>query len=338
MIPDWERQRAFVIADSSHTAQVRRFATQLADAAGLSQSESGKIAIITTELATNLLKHAKGGQMLIRPLADRHTRGVELISLDGGGGMVNFAQWLRDGYSTAGTSGTGLGAITRLATEFDVQSIVGKGTAVMARSVIGKQVGAPTDVMKIGAVCIPMQGEERCGDSWSYESLAERCIFVLVDGLGHGVGAADAAERAVTSVQEHKTKSPAAIMEHAHDALRGTRGAALALAVVDFREQVLRYCAVGNISARIINADAPRHLVSLNGIVGHAVHKISEFTYSWSSDSVLIMHSDGLMSRWDLGAYPGLLNRHPSLIAGILYRDFSRGRDDVTVIAAKQQC
>ena len=337
MISEWERQRAFVIADSSHTAQVRRFATQLADEAGLSQAESGKIAIITTELATNLLKHAKGGQMIVRPLADHYTRGVEVISLDDGAGMANFAEWLRDGYSTAGSSGTGLGAVTRLASEFDVQSVVGKGTAVLARSIIGKQVGAPTDVMKVGAVCIPMHGEQRCGDGWIYELLADRCIFVLVDGLGHGVGAADAAERAVASVQEHKTKTPAVIMEYAHDALRGTRGAALAVAVICFSEQVLRYCGIGNISARIITGDAPRHLVSLNGIVGHAVHKISEFTYPWSSDSVLIMHSDGLMSRWDLAAYRGLLNRHPSLIAGILYRDFSRGRDDVTVLAAKQQ-
>jgi anti-sigma regulatory factor (Ser/Thr protein kinase) len=337
MIPEWERQRAFVIADSSHTAQVRRFATQLADAEGLSQSESGRIAIIATELTTNLLKHAKGGQMIVRPLANRHTRGMELISLDGGAGMANFAQWLRDGYSTAGSPGTGLGAIMRLASEFDVQSVIGKGTAVLARFIIGKEVGAPTDAMKIGAVCIPLHGEERCGDAWTYELLADRCMLVLVDGLGHGVGAADAAERAVASVQEHKTKTPAVIMEYAHDALRGTRGAALGVAVITFSEQVLRYCGVGNISARIINGDTARHLVSLNGIVGHAVHKISEFAYPWSSDSLLIMHSDGLMSRWDLQAYPGLLHRHPSLIAGVLYRDFSRGRDDVTVVAAKQQ-
>jgi anti-sigma regulatory factor (Ser/Thr protein kinase) len=133
MIAHWERQRAFLISDTSRTAEVRRFATQLAQAANLSQSETSDIAIISTELATNLLKHTKGGQMLVRSLTDGDARGVELLSLDKGAGIANLGQALRDGYSTAGSPGMGLGAITRLATEFDVHSLPGKGTAAHAR-------------------------------------------------------------------------------------------------------------------------------------------------------------------------------------------------------------
>lgn len=269
-------------------------------------------------------------------MSDRHARGLELLSLDAGAGIANFAKCLRDGYSTAGSPGTGLGAITRLATEFDFQSVVGKGTAVLARFWADNQGSAPIDSIKVGAVCMPMHGEERCGDGWSYEPLADRCVFVLVDGLGHGVGAAEAAEYGIASVHEHRTKTPAQIVEYAHGALRSTRGAALAVAELNFSEQVVRYCGIGNVSATIVTSNALRHLVSFNGIAGHAAHKISQFTYPWTADSVLIMHSDGLMSRWDLQAYPGLLQRHPSLIAGVLYRDFARGRDDVTVLAAKQ--
>jgi hypothetical protein len=205
----------------------------------------------------------------------------------------------------------------------------------MARLWGGKLAEASDDHIAVGAICKPMPGETRCGDGWGCELLADRCILVLVDGLGHGTGAAAAAELAVASVQQHRAKAPAAIVQSAHDALRATRGAALAVAEIDFAQQSIRYCGIGNICATIIAGDNLRHLVSYNGTAGHEARKIVEFTYPWSANALLIMHSDGLMTRWNLQAYPGLLQRHPSLIAGVLYRDFVRGRDDVTVLAAK---
>ena len=75
-------------------------------------------------------------------------------------------------------------------------------------------------------------------------------------------------------------------------------------------------------------------MVSYNGTVGHEVRKIREFTYLWPKGGLLVMHSDGLGTQWRLDRYPGLIARHPSLIAGVLYRDFNRGRDDVTVLVA----
>jgi anti-sigma regulatory factor (Ser/Thr protein kinase) len=335
MIPDWEKQRTFEISEPSHTAEVRRFTSHLAGAAGFNESQAGGVALVTTELATNLLKHASRGEIVVRPIVERGTAGVELLALDKGQGIANLAQSLRDGYSTAGSPGTGLGAIARLAAEFDIQSQPGKGTAVMARLWAGKLAAAPADHIAVGAICKPMPGETRCGDGWGCEPLADRCILVLVDGLGHGPGAAAAAELAVDSVRQHRTKAPAVIVQYAHDALRATRGAALAVAEIDLAQQSLRYCGVGNISATIFAGDNLRHLVSYNGTVGHEARKIVEFTYPWTANALLIMHSDGLMTRWNLQVYPGLLQRHPSLIASVLYRDFVRGRDDVTVVAAK---
>jgi anti-sigma regulatory factor (Ser/Thr protein kinase) len=335
MIADWERQRAFEVTEPSHTAEVRRFTTQLAQAAGFNESQAGAVALVTTELATNLLKHACSGEIVVRPVIHRRVPGVELLALDRGSGITNLAQCLRDGYSTAGSPGTGLGAIARLAAEFDIQSQPGKGTAVMARLWGGKAGLVPENQIEVGAICKPMPGEQRCGDGWACEFLPGRYLLVLVDGLGHGPGAAAAAERAVASVRQQRTETPVAIVQGVHNALRATRGAALAVAEVDIAQQTLRYCGVGNISAALIVGDNLRHLVSYNGTAGHEARKIVEFTYPWTANALLIMHSDGLMTRWDLQAYPGLIQRHPSLIAGVLYRDFVRGRDDVTVVVAK---
>lgn len=335
MIVDWERQRTFEITEPSHTAEVRRFATQLAQAAGFNESEAGGVALVTTELATNLLKHASSGEIVVRPVVHDRVPGVELLALDRGSGISNLAQCLRDGYSTAGSPGTGLGAIARLAAEFDIQSQLGKGTAVMARLRPGKAGSVAEKQMEVGAICKPMPGEQRCGDGWACEFLPGRYLFAVVDGLGHGPRAAAAAERAVASVRQHRAETPAIIVQDAHNALRDTRGAALAVAEIDMAQQTLRYCGVGNISAALIAGDNLRHLVSYNGTAGHEARKIVEFTYPWSANALLIMHSDGLMTRWDLQTYPGLTQRHPSLIAGVLYRDFVRGRDDVTVVVAK---
>ena len=337
MIPVWERQKTFEISESSQVAQVRRFTSELAEDAGFNESQAGGVALVTTELATNLLKHASRGEIVVRPIVNRGIGGVELLALDKGPGIANLAESLRDGYSTAGSAGTGLGAIARLAAEFDIQTQPAKGTAVLARLWAGKLADKSEDHIVIGAICKPMRGETRCGDGWGCELLAERCILVLVDGLGHGTGAAAAAEVAVASVRQHRAKAPAEIVQHAHDALRATRGAALAVAEIDWAQQSLRFCGIGNICASIIAGDNLRHLVSYNGTAGHEARKIVEFTYPWSANALLIMHSDGLMTRWNLQAYPGLLQRHPSLIAGVLYRDFVRGRDDVTVLAAKMR-
>jgi hypothetical protein len=71
--------------------------------------------------------------------------------------------------------------------------------------------------------------------------------------------------------------------------------------------------------------------------VGHQAHKFQEFIYPWNAESVLIMASDGISAQWHLDRYPGLLRRHAAVIAGLLVRDFGRGRDDTGVLVVRQQ-
>jgi anti-sigma regulatory factor (Ser/Thr protein kinase) len=335
------------VTELSHVAQARRAATDLARNLGLGETDVGRVALIVTEMGTNIVKHAARGQLLLQRLSRNDTNGVELFALDKGPGMTNVAACLRDGYSTAGSPGTGLGAIVRTASLSEIYSDPASGTVVLAQVFGGRSsetshwgkkgtVVAPTnDSLLVGAVSLPKSGETVCGDAWAVHSYPKRSQVMVVDGLGHGPAAANASQAALRIFHSRATSPPAEIIAATHDALRATRGAAVAVAAIDHAQQQLQYCGVGNIAGAIVTGTGSRSLVSHNGIVGHELRRIQEFTYPWPEHALLVMHSDGLMSRWDLSAYPSLITRHLGVISSVLYRDFNRGRDDVTVVVAK---
>jgi hypothetical protein len=185
-------------------------------------------------------------------------------------------------------------------------------------------------------VSVAKQGEAACGDAWSWAADGTGWSVLVADGLGHGIEAATAAAEAVRIFQEYGSAPGANILDAAHRAMRHTRGAAVAIAEVrPGRGQVL-FTGVGNIAGTILGVDAARSLVSHAGIVGHECRKIQTFAYPWVKGSVLVMHSDGLQTRWTLDRYPSLRGRDPAVLAAVLYRDFARGRDDVTVVASRE--
>ncbi|HXV98019.1 MAG TPA: SpoIIE family protein phosphatase, partial [Anaerolineae bacterium] len=282
------------------------------------------------------------GWLLVRALEQDHLVGLEILALDQGPGITNIGASLRDGYSTAGSPGTGLGAIVRLSAFFDIYSQPGKGTALLTRlwaknEKQSSKATLPAEPLEIGAVCLAQAGEDVSGDSWAVQQGVSRCVIMVADGLGHGLEAAKASNAAVGLLSISAALDPLALIQAAHDALHSTRGAAVAVVELDLERSLVKFAGVGNIAGTIFTADTSRHLASYNGTVGHEMRKIQEFTYSWSTDALLVLHSDGLGTHWDLNAYPGLASRHPSLIAGVLYRDFNRGRDDVTVLVAKSR-
>lgn len=325
------------VSELSQVAQARREAIALARRGDFDEHQTGTVAVIASELCTNLVKHANQGEMLLRLVTGARGSGVELLALDHGPGMANVNRAFLDGHSTAGTSGNGLGAVARMATAFDVYSHPKKGTALVAR--VWKQSAGSTahgEVQAretVGVICVPKLGEEVCGDGWLHEAGGERKLFAIADGLGHGPQAAAASGLAIRGLREHQTLSPADQLQRIHELLRPTRGAAMA--VTELRRGVVNYAGVGNIAAVLIGPEGTRSLASYNGTVGHQIHRIQEFQYPAADALFLIMHSDGISTHWDLTQYPGLLSRDPTLIAGVLYRDFTRGRDDTTVLVAR---
>lgn len=327
---------AIAITEPSQTGEARRAALALANRLGFRETDRGKVGIVVSEVANNLIQHGHGGVLLLRSLDHRSAVGIEILALDKGAGMIDVDACLRDGFSTAGTSGNGLGAIRRLSNFFEIYSIRGTGTAVLAHLWANSIVPKLLEItLETGVVCLPKRGEEVSGDAWDNQTDQHCSLLLVADGLGHGPAAASASSAAVRVLQEHHHRSPQAIVEAAHAALHRTRGAALAIAAIDFEQQSVRFAGIGNIAASIHSFSEHHNLVSYNGTVGHAVRKIQEFTYPWYTNGLLIMHSDGLSTQWRLDRYPGLSQKHPSLIAGVLYRDFNRERDDVTVLVAK---
>ena len=331
---------AFPVTEGSQVGEPRRTVLWHAARLGFSEARAARAALVTTELATNLLKHARSGEILLQTLTreDGTPEGIEILALDKGPGIPDFALARRDGHSTTGTLGHGLGAIERQCDSFELYTDA-RGTAIAAR--LWRDPAArrpPAGRYEVGAAHVSKPGESVCGDAWTWRMRDERLAILVADGLGHGISAHEAASTAVAAFARGHEESPGRMVEDVHAALRSTRGAAVAAVAVDLHRGVAVYAGLGNIAGAILLPGGARHnMVSHNGTAGHAAGRIQEFAYPVPSGALLVLASDGLTTHWDIKAYPGLRSRSPSLIAGVLYRDFSRRRDDVTVVVATER-
>jgi anti-sigma regulatory factor (Ser/Thr protein kinase) len=325
---------SIAVQDQSQVSEARRQAGDIARRSGFNEIDTGRASLIATELATNLIKHGRGGEMLIGTFDDQGQQGIELLALDRGPGIGNVAMCLEDGYSSAGTAGHGLGAVHRQSHLLEIASWPSVGTAVLSRIVAGKPGDIQLPKAQIGAVSIPKPGEDVCGDAWSVSNGPSGPTLLVADGLGHGPEAAEASVEAVRLFHRFNGHQVPTLLDYVHGGLRATRGAAVSIARFDQQARKVVYSGIGNIAGVIaVNNDLKR-MVSMAGTAGYNVRKIQAFDYPFSS-GLVILHSDGLQSSWTIDRYPNLASFHPTLIAGILYRDLSRGRDDATVLVAK---
>jgi anti-sigma regulatory factor (Ser/Thr protein kinase) len=329
-------QSFFLLDERSQVGNARRAAVELAETLQFDSEQSGKVGLAVTEVASNVLKHAGRGRLLVHPLQSDGIGGVEIIALDKGPGIADVAASLRDGHSTTGTMGGGLGALSRMSESFEIFTQAGRGTAIRLE-LWAKPLPTRVRPLESGGLCVAMHGEPVCGDAWAVEEWRDRLSVLVADGLGHGISAHDAARAATDAFRAHSQAEPAAILEACHAALARTRGAAVAVAKVVASGERGTFAGVGNIVCRVESSTAHRHLVSHNGTVGHTMRKLQEFAFPWPRGALLILHSDGIGTHWDLTTYPGLSARHPALIAAVLYRDYDRGRDDASIVVIRNR-
>lgn len=322
-----------VVEDISQVGEARRSAQRLALSMDYGEEAVGRLALGVTELGTNLVRHARGGALLL----GEQDGGIELLSLDQGPGM-DVDRCLRDGYSTAGTAGTGLGAVQRLANRFSAFSVPGRGAVLRARFEAGTGSPAPTLTrgFTIAGLGLAAPGELVSGDGWGLRTQDDGQTWVLVaDGLGHGPEAAAAADAALSQFRQCRPGTPAALLETAHDHMRATRGAAGAVVALG-AGPALTFAGVGNIVGRLISGVTDKTLMCQPGTLGVQIRRLQDTVQDWPDHAILVLHSDGVTTRWNLADVPGLLQCDPILIAAWILRDHCRGRDDATVVVVRR--
>jgi len=326
------------IADVSAAGEVRRKATALSAMLGFDETDQGTVSVVAAEAAKNIAIHAREGEVFVRTLREGEAVGIELLAVDRGPGIEDVTRAMRDGFSSAGTAGIGIGAMSRMSRVFDLFSTPGKGTVVLAQLWPRKTVHRGSEPFQVGVVQLSKDGEEVCGDNYVVlQDEPDVLLVMIADGLGHGPLAHAAAAEAVRVLRGHRGVTLERLLELMHAALRPTRGAAASIVQINVRTREVQFAGVGNVAGAILSGPTTsRSMATHNGTLGHSMRKVQGFSYPWPADGVLIMHSDGLGTQWKLDKYPGLSKRHPALIAGVLYRDFNRGRDDVTVVAARE--
>ena len=289
----------------------------------------GQLALAVTEAASNLHKHAEQGSLLLCVNRDGPQPGIDLVTIDAGPGVRDVSAALRDGHSTAGTLGIGLGAIQRLADFADLYSRPGHGTSLVARFCVSPPVSQP----RWAGLIRPITGETECGDAYGVVPADGAVTAVLCDGLGHGPLAAAAAAAGVAAVLDDPAGEPAALLERVHRRMSGTRGGAVG--VVQVGGQLARFAGLGNVAASIVSDGQRKSMISIPGIAGVQARTIRQFEYDVPPGSAVIVHSDGVSSRWEAAALPALEARDPLLIAAVLLAEAGVHRDDASVLVLK---
>ncbi|GAB6984609.1 SpoIIE family protein phosphatase [Nocardioides pyridinolyticus] len=316
------------VDEGAAVATARRRAATVAAALGLPEERVGEVEIVASELATNLVKHAGGGDLVVRSTP---SGGVQLLAIDSGPGTRDLEALIDDGVSTAGTLGVGLGAVRRLATRLRVWAEPARGAVVVAEIA-----GADEAEDPVGRLVRTLRGETVCGDVIATRRTARGWLLMVADGLGHGTLAAEPARRAAVVLESSVSEDPRDLVQRMHSALGGTRGAAVAVSRVDLDSGVLTHAAVGNISGRLVGAgQRPRTLISQPGIVGHRLPRVVENRHQLDDVDLVVLHSDGLTEKWDAATLP-VPGRHGATVcAAVLLRDAGTRRDDASVLALR---
>jgi anti-sigma regulatory factor (Ser/Thr protein kinase) len=322
------------VTEASQVAEARRRAVAVAQAIGFDETAAGRVALVVTELATNVVKYGVPGEILVGAYEDGTGSGIEILALDKGLGFADLGLALRDGHSTGGSAGEGLGAVRRLSDAFDIVSRPGGGTAVLAR-LSGVRPAISDALPAFGAATVPLRGETANGDAYAVREREDGWTAIVTDGLGHGPDAAKASEEALRLFWHHRDKPPGAILSAIHAGLSHTRGGAISVARYNRDTAILTFTGIGNVMGAVVSGTTIKRTVSLAGTAGHAARRIQEFEYPMRARDLFVLCSDGIATGWSLDGYPGLAEAHPTLVAGVIYRDFARVRDDATALVVR---
>lgn len=333
------------ISERSGVAEARRMAQRYASDLSLGAEREDRLAIVVTEMATNLLRHAAGGRILLQEIpvqragaAAEGARRLMVAAVDTGPGIPDIGRALQDGYSTlapgiGGSGGVGLGAMQRLADTFDIHSEPGAGTVVCCSFGAANPQLAGVD---LAGFRMNYPGEIECGDNWTARVRDGVVEILVIDGLGHGPRAAAAAEETLKAFALRRDKDLVTLMENLSEDVRATRGSVAGLLQIEAANNRAYYGGIGNITAMVAApGSATRRLISRDGRLGGPARSLQTEELDLRPGDTLILHSDGIATLRGIDRMTGLLRHSPGLIAASLMRDHNRGRDDACVVVAR---
>jgi anti-sigma regulatory factor (Ser/Thr protein kinase) len=328
------------LPDRSYSSSIKKIVRKIAEQMGFTPYRLAEIDIIVAEILSNIIKHSVDGEILVKKIETvNQDKGIELLSIDRGPGMANTAAMLKDGISTTSTLGQGLGAIKRLSDDFDIYSLPSWGTILLSRVYLEKpHLLLERELLQVNTIMLPKPGQEECGDGWKIIKIRHKYKLIALDGLGHGPEAARAVQEAIKEFIANHKLTPSETIKAMHKKIRGTRGAVGMIFHLDYIGNSITFTGLGNISARIIGYQQIKNFISHNGIIGYSIpNTLKNNEVKWIQNECLIIHSDGLKSRWDLTHLPNILNYDGSIVAASLYKDFSRDNDDLLVIVLNKK-
>ncbi|WP_428232637.1 SpoIIE family protein phosphatase [Flavobacterium sp.] len=326
------------IDDRSLIAFIKREIHNLALQIGFTPHRAAETDIIVAELTSNIIKFPGNGELLYRSHQTDGKKEIEIYCLDNGAGIENVFKIMSDGYSTSNTLGQGLGAIKRLSNEFQIYSMKGWGTVQYIKICdhADFKIAPAAPGLNFSALSVNYPGERVCGDGYHIKYTTKGFQIFVGDGLGHGLNAHGAVEMAINAFKESTSNETTTILREIHDAVKKSRGLVATVASVDYKTQTWNICGIGNINTRIYNGLENKTYTPYNGILGHNIPRTLNSTIvPYQKHQIIIMHSDGLRTRWNLNDLVSIIKQNPSIIASSLLKDNIRGTDDATVLVGK---
>lgn len=325
------------------------YVKQLASELNFTDVQREQIQIAVKEMTSNLIVHNTIDPSLsIYKVSQKGKSGIALVASDHGPGIASISNALADNSSTAGSMGCGLGAVRRLMDEFEISSRVleqpkGKlqsysagGTIVVATKWCSNNIDN-SSAFEWGGISRPIAGHTANGDGFYLKETDQEIFIVIVDGLGHGVEAEDASQTVFSFIKENLAIPFEKLLPMLHEALRGSRGAAMMSIRLNKSKRTMQYAGIGNIEAAIIPRQKSAPL-SRPGVLGSGVlPSLFIKTIPWPEHAMLILHTDGISRRWSDDPNIKALGHNPLLLSHFLLRDYGRHTDDATVLILREK-
>lgn len=187
-----------------------------------------------------------------------------------------------------------------------------------------------------GVAEAPMLAGTESGDSHVVKPSSEGVLAAVIDGIGHGNEAADAARIAGATLASSPLEDTVSLVWRCHEALKETRGVVMTL-VFFSPSGAMTWVGVGNIEGVIFRSDSAgrvrsNHVLQRGGVVGHRLPPLRAESLTMLPDDTIVMATDGIRPEFSDALVP---NEEPQALADQILARFRKGTDDALVLVVR---